>query len=236
MIPFRRPVNLHDTAGHQTMNARLPMQLEYTPHTERLKVVDAYIRNLFKDELPESIKYHDADHTLHPTKGVVAVANRLAVQEKVPEKDRELVVTAAYFHDAGFIREYVKNEPIAARMAGRILKLIGYDPEEIRTIQSLILATDPNIQPKTHLEKIIRDADLDNLGREDFFEMDEKLRQGELSKGGEVNNDSAWRKRTIEFMENHEYYTESQRIVRNPGKKRNLEKLLHLLKRSENPK
>ena len=50
------------------------MKLKYEPHTPRLKIVDQYIRELFRDELPDGIKYHNADHTLHPTKGVVAVA------------------------------------------------------------------------------------------------------------------------------------------------------------------
>ncbi len=98
------------------------MKLRYKPHTPRLKIVDHYIRELFRDELPVGIKYHDADHTLHPTKGVVSAANSIAISENISEHDRELLITAAYFHDTGYIREYEKNEPIAARMAGRILK------------------------------------------------------------------------------------------------------------------
>ena len=75
------------------------MNSGYKPHTERLKIVDEYIRDLFRDELPDGIKYHDADHTLHPTKGVVAVANSIAVSESISEHDRELLIAAAYFHD-----------------------------------------------------------------------------------------------------------------------------------------
>ena len=44
------------------------MKLNYKPHTPRLKIVDEYIRDLFRNELPDGIKYHDANHTLHPTK------------------------------------------------------------------------------------------------------------------------------------------------------------------------
>ena len=152
------------------------MKPKYTPHTPRLKIVDQYIRDLFRDELPGSIKYHDANHTLHPTKGVVAVANRIALSEGISENDRELLITAAYFHDTGYIREYDKNEPIAARMAGRILKLIGYKSSEIEKIQGMILSTDLDREPKTHVEKILCDADLDNLGREDFLRLDGRLK------------------------------------------------------------
>ena len=59
------------------------MTTAYKPHTPRLKIVDEYIRALFRDELPQGIKYHDGDHTLHPIKGVVAAANSIAISEKV---------------------------------------------------------------------------------------------------------------------------------------------------------
>ena len=85
------------------------MKLRYKPHTSRLKILDHYIRELFRDELPDGIKYHDAGHTLHPTKGVVAAANRIAISENISELERELLITAAYFHDTGYIREYEKK-------------------------------------------------------------------------------------------------------------------------------
>jgi predicted metal-dependent HD superfamily phosphohydrolase len=193
-------------------------------------MVDQYVRELFRDELPAGIKYHNADHTLHPTKGVVAVANNLARLEKVRELDRELIIAAAYFHDTGYIREYEKNEPIAARMAGRILKLIGYKPEEIEKIQKMILATDPDVEPKTHVEKILCDADLDNLGREDFFQLDERLREGRGMRGIDVSDDFIWYRNTLEFLEKHQYYTESQNKLREKGKQKNTRALIKKLK------
>jgi uncharacterized protein len=127
------------------------MKRYYMPHTPRLKIVDQYIRELFRDELPHGIRFHNADHTLHPIRGFVAVANRIAISESISESDRELLITAAYFHDTGYIRGTDKNEPIAARMAGRILKLIGYKPNEIEKIQKMILSTDLGCETKTHL-------------------------------------------------------------------------------------
>jgi predicted metal-dependent HD superfamily phosphohydrolase len=205
------------------------MKPNYKPHTPRLKKVDQYIRALFKDELPGVIKYHDANHTLHPVRGVVAVANRIAISENISEHDRELLIAAAYFHDTGYIREYDKNEPIAARMAGRILQLIGYKPKEIEKIQKIILATDLARKPKTHAEKILCDADLDNLGREDFFELDAKLREGRRIRGLDVNDDLKWYKGTLEVMKNHHYYTESQIKLREEKKQKNIKQLLNKL-------
>ena len=212
------------------------MKREYKPHTPRLKLVDEYIRSLFKDELPDGIKFHDANHTLHPTRGVVANANRIAKSEKISEPDRELLIAAAYFHDTGYIREYRKNEPIAARIAGRVLKLIGYTPDEIETVQKMILATDLQCEPQTHLEKILCDADLDNLGREDFFELDAKLREGRRIRGIDVSDDARWYKETLEIVKNHKYYTESQIKLREKGKQKNIKALLKKLENIEKKK
>jgi predicted metal-dependent HD superfamily phosphohydrolase len=207
------------------------MESGYSPHTPRLKMVDQYVRELFRDELPAGIKYHNADHTLHSTKGVVAVANNLAKLEDVSELDRELIIAAAYFHDTGYIREYEKNEPIAARMAGRVLKLIGYKPDEIEKVQKMILATDPDVEPKTHVEKILCDADLDNLGREDFFQLDEKLREGRGIRGIDVSDDVTWYSDTLEFLKKHQYYTEAQNTLREKGKQKNTRELIKKLER-----
>jgi predicted metal-dependent HD superfamily phosphohydrolase len=212
------------------------MTSSYKAHTPRLKIVDRYIRELFRDELPHGIKYHDADHTLHPNRGIVAIANNIAQAENVSEHDRELLVAAAYFHDTGYIREYDKNEPIAARMAGRILKLIGYKPKEIEKIQSMILATDLAREPETHLEKILCDADLDHFGRDDFFELDSKLRDGRGARGVDVSDDEKWYRGTLDLIQNHRYYTKTQKKLREDKKQKNILALKDKIKDSEKRK
>jgi uncharacterized protein len=212
------------------------VKTNYKPHTPRLKMVDQYIRALFKDELPGGIKYHGANHTLHPARGVVAVANRIAISENISEHDRELVIAADYVHDTGYIREYDKNEPIAARMAGRILKLIGYKPNEIEKIQTMILSTDLAREPKTHAEKILCDADLDHFGREDFFKLDGKIREGRRARGIDVSDELKWYKGTLEIITKHQYYTESQKKLREEQKQKNIKRLLNKLENLEKKK
>ena len=185
--------------------------------------------------MPGRIKYHNADHTLHPTKGVVAVANNLAILENISERDRELLVAAAYFHDTGYIREYDKNEPIAARMAGRILKLIGYEPDDVEKVQKMILATDLEVEPKNHAERILCDADLDNLGREDFLKLDDKLREGRRLRGIDVSDDATWYRNTLELLKRHHYYTESQKKLREEGKQKNIKRVQNKLQNTQKP-
>jgi predicted metal-dependent HD superfamily phosphohydrolase len=212
------------------------VEAKYRPHTSRLKIVDQYIRELFRDELPAGIKYHNADHTLHPTKGVVAVANRIALSENISEHDRELLIAAAYFHDTGYIREYDKNEPIAARMAGRILKLIGFKPNDIKEVQKMILATDLARKPQSLVEKVLCDADLDHLGRDDFFKRDGKLRKGRGARGIDVSDEAKWYRGTLALLTNHTYYTASQKKLREEKKQQNIKLLEKKLKKIEKKK
>jgi HD superfamily phosphodiesterase len=74
------------------------------------------------------------------------------------------------FHDVGFIIQYDDNESIGATIAKNYLKSILYPEEKIQIIESLIIATIYSHEPQNLLEKIIKDADTDNLGRDDFFE------------------------------------------------------------------
>jgi predicted metal-dependent HD superfamily phosphohydrolase len=121
-------------------------------------------------------------------------------------------------------------------MAGRILKLIGYKPNEIKKVQMMILSTDLEREPKTHVEKILCDADLDHLGREDFFKLDGRLREGRGARGIDVSDDAKWYKGTLEIIKKHQYYTESQKNLREKEKQRNIKKLLNKLGNIEKKK
>jgi len=96
-------------------------------------------------------------------------------------------------------------------MAGRILKLIGYKPNEVVKIQKMILSTDLEREPKTHLEKNLCDADLDHFGREDLFKLDGKLREEWRAEGIDVDDDLNWYNGTLRIITKHQYYTESQK-------------------------
>jgi hypothetical protein len=53
-----------------------------------------------------------------------------------------------------------------------------YPEEKIKLVERIILATIPEYKtPIDIYEKIIRDADMDNLGRKDFFEKSNSLKR-----------------------------------------------------------
>lgn len=177
-----------------------------------------------ENELPDNLYYHVPSHT----EDVYEKVQFIAKNEGVSKNDIELLKVAALFHDLGFIEQYNDNEIIGARMAVETLPAYGFTEEEINIIYDLIMATKMPHNPKNLLEEIICDADLDNLGREDFYIQTELLRL-ELAKNGVVISPRQWyAENLIKFFEMHHYFTKTAKELREPIKQKHLQEILEL--------
>ena len=87
-----------------------------------------------------------------------------------------LLRTAALYHDLGYLVRYRDNEIIATALAATTLPHFGYTPEQIYAINEMIMATHMPQTPHNLLQALLCDADLDPLGREDFLEVNRRLR------------------------------------------------------------
>ena len=145
------------------------------------------------------------------------------------DEDIFVLKSAATYHDAGFVEEYDKNEPIGARLAEEILPIYGYTDQQIEQVKELIYATIIPHNPKNKLEQIICDADLDYLGRDDFFEISETLRR-ELRDHGKINSDRLWDEIQVKFLTQHKYFTKSAKKMRDTKKAEHLEAIKKRLK------
>jgi hypothetical protein len=79
-----------------------------------------------------------------------------------------------------------------------------------------------NLKPQNLLEEILADADLDYLGRDDFFTIGSQL-FNELKARNVVNEESAWDQIQIKFLENHHYFTNTARNLRAEQKEKHLQ-------------
>ena len=179
---------------------------------------ERHIMKVLKDGLPDNLHYHGIHHTYD----VVRAVERIAIMEGVMDDDIFVLKSAATYHDAGFVEEYDKNEPIGARLAEEILPKYGYTDEQINQVKELIYATIIPHEPKNKLEQIICDADLDYLGRDDFFEISETLRR-ELRDHGKIKSDRLWDEIQVKFLTQHKYFTKSAKKMRDAKKAEHLE-------------
>jgi uncharacterized protein len=181
----------------------------------------AFILEKLRKELPPQLTYHCFDHTLD----VYAAAENLSDLERISPYEKELVLTAALFHDSGFIVGANCHEEESCRIAAEYLPYYGCDFDDMEAITGMIMATKLPQRPKNLLEEIMADADLDYLGRDDFFPISEGLCR-EFLLAGIIDNYDDWNKLQVSFFENHHYFTASAKAIRDQKKAENL---LHIL-------
>lgn len=176
-------------------------------------------------ELPPTFYYHSLHHTAYD---VLPAAERFAEFEAVSEVDMLLVRTAAVYHDIGYLEQRLNHEEGGVRIARQVLPDFGYSPHHLDIISGMIMATKLPQTPRTLLEQIIADADMDSLGREDFLETSHNLRD-ELASTGVVVELQEWYRRQTGFLQTHRYFTQAARHLRDAGKQANIERLQRLL-------
>lgn len=180
-----------------------------------------YAFERLEHELDTRLRYHSLAHTRDD---VLPAVERLAAHAGVNGEPLLLLRTAAAYHDLGFLVAREAHEAAGVAMAVGILPGFGYSSAQIATIGELIMATRMPQTPATPLAQFLADADLDLLGRNDFFALNQLLRD-ELQFFGDTSSDADWYRSQITFLANHRYWTETARDLRNAGKETNLELL-----------
>jgi predicted metal-dependent HD superfamily phosphohydrolase len=188
-----------------------------------------YAVNLLSSDLSKGFLYHDIDHTLD----VYRSASFLGKRAQISDHELMLLETAALYHDVGLIYVLQGHEEKSAEIARKELPHFDYTAKEIDIIVKIILATKLPQNPKNYLEMLLCDADLDYLGRDDFFVLASKL-QLEWRRLN-VNNIpfDEWIAFEKEFLLNHQYFTKEARELRDSVKQENLLQLRNICKKEK---
>lgn len=185
-----------------------------------------YVLDLLDRGLPEDLSYHNVSHTRDR---VLPAVERLCDMEGIVGDDKVIIMSAAVLHDIGYLKRYEDNEVLAVEMSREILTDFGYESVQIDKICELIMATKMPQYPKDLFAEILCDADLSNLGDENFVDKSDKLRL-EFGKHGMVYSDSEWNKIQIEFLKKHSYFTKSARELFDKQKSKNLDFYVNKIK------
>ena len=172
-----------------------------------LDTAQEYIFKLIKESDQKQLIYHNYNHTYD----VVSASEEISKDSGLKEKDVELLLLSAWFHDAGYVDTYKGHEQVSTEYASKFLKEHNYSDDDIAIVTSAILATEYPQSPKTILEEILCDADFAHLGDKDYVEKCQLLRlEWELKKV--CPKDEDWPNDDIHFLTDHKYFTEfSQR-------------------------
>ena len=185
------------------------------------KCISAELVNTVYHDLSNKLdqKYHY--HNLLHTKRVINSAIKIASHYQLSETDLRILLTSCLLHDYGFIYSHINHEEIAAEVAEKILPNYGFDHDQIKTIQNLILITKVEAKPNNLLESIIKDADLEYIGSNDFKNISENLKI-EWIECGVVKNDSDFYDVQVKFLHAHKFYTNYMRLGSSDKKNKNI--------------
>lgn len=180
-----------------------------------------YALHRLETELPPHLTYHSLFHT---SDEVVTASEILGQMEGLDDEGLSMLLTAAWFHDIGYVEQSLYHELISARIARKILPEFGYTAGQIEVVEGAILATALPQYPTNTLEQILTDADLDILGHENFMPRNQDLRR-ELAFMGRDFTDREWFSGQLKFVEGHRYFTASASTLRDAQKQKNIASL-----------
>jgi len=187
-------------------------------------IIKDHVISMLTEGLSKSLYYHNIHHTMDVTEHCLTIAREEGISDWQDLQDLEI---ASLYHDTGFIYTYDGHEAKGCEIARKELPGFGVGAKRIDAVCRLIMATKVPQRPKTHLQRIICDADLDYLGRQDFYETGNNLRL-ELIAYNLIADNHDWDERQLNFLENHRYFTKISLQKREPVKKEYIRQLVQL--------
>ena len=184
-----------------------------------------FILSKLRAELSDKLYYHGVHHTLD----VLKMATEICAGENVNGHELVLVKTAALFHDAGFVKnKHAGHEREGCIIAQHALPSFGYSLRDVDVICGMIMATKIPQSPHNLLEEIICDADLDYLGRDDFYSIGDSLFE-EMQAYHIIQDEQAWNRLQVSFLTAHTFHTRTNKMLREPVKQQYLDQLKGLV-------
>lgn len=186
--------------------------------------IQEIILDKLEKELPDHLFYHNVKHTVD----VVTEVELMGWAEGCSDEELLLLKTAGLFHDAGHTIGYNNHEQFGTELVKEFLPKYNYTEEQIEVINGIIMATKMPPQPKTLLQRIICDADLDYLGRSDFIPVSNTL-YDELKAQNMVGSLNDWNKLQVKFISVHQYFTKTAQSLREVNKQKQIERIQSLI-------
>ncbi len=191
--------------------------------TKRTRVICDYLLQRLEKELPHNLYYHNLDHTLN----VMQVCRRYACIYELTPHEWDLLMVASAGHDYGFLVSTENHEMIGSDLVSILMSSKDYTQQEIDLVKGMILSTKIPQSPKTLMDRILADSDLDYLGTDRYDEISERLFK-ELYELGKIKDRASWLNLQISFLEMHQYHTDWAKANREPIKQEVLDRLKSL--------
>ena len=201
--------------------------------SELLRETAGYVEKFMSEHFRDTIFFHNYRHTVK----VVRVCDMISMKSDLSKQERRLVHLAAWFSNIGYKEDPEHHEEHSARHAMAFFETKGLDKNDIREIESCILATKAPQHPHTPTARILCDAVLYHLADNNYFDELKFLRKEWEVTRGITYSDEDWLQLNIDFLANHFYFTPFARKNFDKQQRNNLVRLkghLAIIKNSIN--
>ncbi len=197
---------------------------------DKIKKYRAFAEKILVNDINPGLVYHTINHT----RLVVKTFEEIGTAMNFSNKELELGIIAAWFHDTGYSKKYTLHELESIRIFDKIRSKEDFTPEEVSTIHQLILSTKMPQKPKIVLAEALCDADLIHLGTDSFANLSKLLRKEMEHEFGVDIGKEKWNRDSYYFIRDHTYFTPYAKEKYNAKKEENTALIRSKVKEFEN--
>jgi len=174
----------------------------------RIRDIEDIIVKIYDEEAPPNLYFHNTDLV----KSIINQAELLAMAEQLPEEETVVLKLASIFLLSGYVYDYDQPAEASLLFMEKILPSRGFDEPTILRVRTMINNSWFDLQ-NTLADKILHDARYEYLGRVDYLQLTGKLFR-ERAEHGKVLDEKAWKMMQKDFLLEHEFLTNSARLMR----------------------
>jgi HD superfamily phosphodiesterase len=168
---------------------------------------EKFVNDHFAKNIDSNYTFHSLSHTQRTVKNAILIGEN----NNLSTTDLEIVVIAAWFHDCGISADYESHEDKSMKIAKQFLEDQHYTVGNIDKVIACINSTKPGNKPGNLLEKILNDANLIHLGKNNYFKRNKELfKEWKNVLNKSVSNDE-WIKLNINFISENDFETDYAR-------------------------
>ena len=186
-----------------------------------IEKTEQFVVDLLNESLAKNFVYHNIAHTQR----VVEKTLELIEGETFSEVEKQSLLLAAWFHDAGFTVNPDNHEEESVAIATNFLNNEGVSDEIIDEVSRLIAITKMGVSPSTEVEKILKDADCSHVGSKNYSDFNELLRKERELVCDRTIKDVEWDDANLNFLTKHRFYTSKASKLWEKQKSKNIAQL-----------
>jgi adenylate cyclase len=192
----------------------------------KLQDIEEQVFKLFDDEAPPDLYFHNSGFI----KSICTQVELISRAESLGDEEYVILKLASVLLFSGYVSDYDNPMEASCRNAEEMLPKYGFKDDDIAETKKLIVSSYMG-SPVTFSEMILHDARYDYLGRIDYIKHTDRLLKEQIAYG-KVSDRAKWINEQRLFLEKHDFYTNSAKVLRSISLEEQIKNLENYLSES----